>query len=144
MSSRLPASQFSIKIFQKPKKDQLRECINYVNQLEISSENFVEFYRQCVKSFTPKIEFDTLYMGRFFEYKTFLPLKPSFEQKECKWLTIGIGGTSFAEKNFKEKYPGCLVYGIEPSPDQYENFTDYGTVIPYGVGKIITSLKYQE
>uniref|UniRef100_A0AC34G4X6 Methyltransferase FkbM domain-containing protein n=1 Tax=Panagrolaimus sp. ES5 TaxID=591445 RepID=A0AC34G4X6_9BILA len=66
-------------------------------------------------------------------------MKPSFDQSQCKWLTIGIGGTSNSEKMFKEKYPKCAIFGVEPSPDQYANFKDYGTVIPFAVGAVSES-----
>uniref|UniRef100_A0AC34FRE5 Methyltransferase FkbM domain-containing protein n=1 Tax=Panagrolaimus sp. ES5 TaxID=591445 RepID=A0AC34FRE5_9BILA len=73
-------------------------------------------------------------MGRFGEDKVFLPLKSSFNQSKCIWLTVGIGGDDQVEKLFKEKYPNCQIFGVEASPDQYANFESYGTVIPYGVG----------
>uniref|UniRef100_A0AC35EYI7 Methyltransferase FkbM domain-containing protein n=1 Tax=Panagrolaimus sp. PS1159 TaxID=55785 RepID=A0AC35EYI7_9BILA len=73
-------------------------------------------------------------MGRYDEDKVFLPLKTTFNQSKCTWLTVGIGGDDDVEKAFKEKYPKCQIFGIEASPDQYANFEKYGTVIPYGVG----------
>uniref|UniRef100_A0A914E1V9 Methyltransferase FkbM domain-containing protein n=1 Tax=Acrobeloides nanus TaxID=290746 RepID=A0A914E1V9_9BILA len=73
-------------------------------------------------------------MGRYDEKKKFLPLAKNFSQEECKWLTIGIGGDTLVEKQFKQKYPKCQLYGVEPSPSQFIDFDKYGTVIPYGVG----------
>ena len=77
---------------------------------------------------------DKFRMGRFGEDKVFLPLKSSFPQNECNWITVGIGGDDQVERLFKEKYPDCRVFGVEASPDQYAHFDIYGTVIPFGVG----------
>ena len=113
-----------------------RNCLNHAYYETEDFQKFIESYRLCVQRFIPlQKEWDTFRMGRFGEDKVFLPMKSTFDQRECNWLTIGIGGTSNTEKLFKEKYPGCKVFGIEPSPDQYDEFEKYGTVIPYGVGK---------
>uniref|UniRef100_A0A914PDT5 Methyltransferase FkbM domain-containing protein n=1 Tax=Panagrolaimus davidi TaxID=227884 RepID=A0A914PDT5_9BILA len=105
--------------------------------MKLSPEDYIINYRKCLNTFIPKnITFDTFYMGRLGENKIFLPLKKSFNQSECKWLTIGIGGTCNAEKMFKQKYPNSAIFGIEPSKDQYANFMDFGTVIPFAVGAV--------
>ncbi|KAE9549372.1 hypothetical protein FO519_007416 [Halicephalobus sp. NKZ332] len=72
-------------------------------------------------------------MGRFNEIKVFVPMKSEYDQANCHWLTVGIGGDTLVEKEFKTKYPECKIYGVEASPDQYLNFADYGTIIPFGV-----------
>lgn len=75
-------------------------------------------------------------MGRFDEIKYFLPIDKSVEIRPdwCKWLTVGIGGDTLVEKEFHQLYPQCKIFGIEPSPDQYLDFMNYGAVIPAAVG----------
>ncbi|KHN78671.1 Uncharacterized protein C28H8.8 [Toxocara canis] len=92
----------------------------------------------CVKQFlnVRSTDFLQLDMGRFHEKKFFLPFTEEslVEKPDCRFLTIGIGGTSYAEAQFSHIYPKCKIYGIEPSTDQYANFRRYGTVIPHAVG----------
>ena len=76
-------------------------------------------------------------MGRYDEDKVFVPMNSNYDKNSCNWLTVGIGGDTNVEKEFKEKYPRCKIYGVEASPDQYLNFNDYGVVIPYGVGRFL-------
>lgn len=96
----------------------------------------VEF-DQCIQQHVniTKPQFEAFNMGRYGEKKYFLPLSKDFPKGQCRWLTIGIGGDTLVEKLFKEKYPECEVYGVEPSPSQFVDFEKYGKVIPYGVGR---------
>uniref|UniRef100_A0A7E4ZZ52 Methyltransf_21 domain-containing protein n=1 Tax=Panagrellus redivivus TaxID=6233 RepID=A0A7E4ZZ52_PANRE len=74
-------------------------------------------------------------MGRFNEKKVFLSLvKSSNATRNCIFLTIGIGGNIQVEKEFKQAYPECNVYGIEPRVSQISDFDKFGTVIPFAVG----------
>uniref|UniRef100_A0AC34F5J2 Methyltransferase FkbM domain-containing protein n=1 Tax=Panagrolaimus sp. ES5 TaxID=591445 RepID=A0AC34F5J2_9BILA len=115
--------------------DQYRTCLNdSYNENKKNYTNFIKTYRGCVENYIGNKTFDKFRMGRFGEDKVFLPLKSSFNQSKCIWLTVGIGGDDQVEKLFKEKYPECQIFGVEASPDQYANFSNYGTVIPYGVG----------
>uniref|UniRef100_A0A914R4M5 Methyltransferase FkbM domain-containing protein n=1 Tax=Panagrolaimus davidi TaxID=227884 RepID=A0A914R4M5_9BILA len=66
------------------------------------------------------------------EKKMFLPMSSDYSQEKCRWVTIGIGGVTAAEELFKEKYPKCSVFGIEPA--DAGNFSRIGKLIPYGVG----------
>lgn len=119
-----------------------------------AESNVIEHFRNCMKlgyenSFTdykyskhldnclkilPTEQFDIFNAGRFDEQKMFLPMKPEYDQKQCIWLTVGIGGSDVVEREFKYNYPGCKLFGVEASPDQYAGFEKYGQVIPYGVG----------
>ncbi len=74
-------------------------------------------------------------MGRLGEVKYFLPMRKNVKNDNCTWMTIGIGGDDRVEKEFKQMYPHCLVYGVEPSADQYAQFEKYGRVLPFAVGE---------
>ena len=115
--------------------NRFRACSNAAFNEANDKLDFVNRYRTCLNNTVPNFEFDKFSMGRYDEYKIFLPLQQSFDQKKCIWLTVGIGGTVNAEKEFKAKYPGCDLFGVEASPDQYAGFEQYGKIIPYGVGK---------
>jgi len=67
----------------------------------------------------------------FQETKYFLPAD---ETSECRWLTVGVGGDTMAEKLFLKRYSKCRLYGIEASPDQYSDYQQFGTIIPHAVG----------
>ena len=100
-------------------------------------DDFVSIVRTCVKEHNAPLRdmattFEAFHMGRYEEKKYFFPLAdPS---ASCNWLTIGVGGDSQVEKEFKQKYPQCNVFGIEPSDDQKSDFEKYGTIIPHAVG----------
>ena len=134
-----PSVEVDSSLLEKEKADsvfnQFRACSDQAFADTESDEGFISRYRQCIDSKIPSFQFDRFAMGRMDEYKVFLPMKESFDPKSCRWMTIGVGGTDNAEKEFKAKYSQCKVFGVEPSPSQYANFEDYGTIIPYGVGK---------
>ncbi|KAE9551070.1 hypothetical protein FO519_005707 [Halicephalobus sp. NKZ332] len=111
----------------------LRLCLDKIYSNFFDSNDYIDKFTACVKRAFSNLKFDEFKMGRFDEIKKFFPLNPQFDQSQCIWLTIGIGGDTQVEKEFKEKYPRCSVYGIEASPDQYADFKKYGTIIPYGV-----------
>ena len=120
----------------EPLMNQLRCCLNLAYYEEGENRNgFIVRYRKCIAKYIPNLEVDKFYMGRFGENKMFLPMQTSYDQTKCNWLTIGVGGADNAEKEFKQKYPECDLFGIEASPDQYAGFEKYGTIIPFGVGK---------
>uniref|UniRef100_A0A914CF20 Methyltransferase FkbM domain-containing protein n=1 Tax=Acrobeloides nanus TaxID=290746 RepID=A0A914CF20_9BILA len=69
------------------------------------------------------------------EKKWFLKLDKNFPQKQCVWLTIGIGGELATEEQvFKNEYPECRIFGIEASEKSYGDFAQIGTIIPHAVG----------
>jgi len=84
----------------------------------------VSIHAECINRHNPLLmnssTYDSFHMGRFKESKYFLPMEKY--SKNCLWLTIGIGGDDLVEKEFKQKYPQCQVYGVEPSNDQYATF----------------------
>lgn len=114
--------------------EKFRKCSRAANFKAETDKEFILEYRNCVVSSMPKVEWEKFRMGRYGEDKVFAPMKPEFDENECKWLTVGIGGDSQVEKLFHTKYPGCQLFGVEASEDQYAQFKSYGTVIPYGVG----------
>jgi hypothetical protein len=74
--------------------------------------------------------------GELSEKKWFLRLDKNYPQKQCVWLTIGIGGELATEEQvFKNVYPDCQIFGIEASESSYGNFAEIGTIIPHAVGK---------
>ena len=96
---------------------------------------FYDDFAECMEAYTSVDEkhMDVVYNGLSGEKKVYLPLSAEYPQDRCNFLTIGIGGNTVAEKFFKEKYPKCKFYGIEPG--QAADFGDFGKVIPYGVGE---------
>ncbi|KAK0394986.1 hypothetical protein QR680_001045 [Steinernema hermaphroditum] len=112
----------------------LRLCI--IRELKHSKGPNYEKLNGCVRKHSKVDEssFEGFHMGRLDEIKYFLPITSGFDKRQCRWLTIGIGGDSRVEKELKEKYPECAVYGIEPVDQQVSDFGKYGTVIPRAVG----------
>lgn len=111
----------------------VRQCLRDGFYSTKNIDDYLERYDNCLK-YLPYQEFDTYNMGRYGEKKVFLPLSQEFNDKDCLWLTIGIGSDEQVEREFKSKHPGCKIFGIEASPDQYGDFASVGTIIPYGVG----------
>lgn len=68
------------------------------------------------------------------ERKSFLPMAIEPVEGQCNWLTIGIG--TKVEKNVKQKYPECSVYGAEPGEHKDNNFDGFGTLINYDIGNL--------
>jgi hypothetical protein len=119
-------------------------------------DNFLPIIQNCIYDHNPALndtdEFIQLHMGRYGEIKYFLPMVETSRwcikcecltklnicrNATCNWLTIGIGGDSQVEKEFKSIYPHCNLFGIEPgAEDQYADFPKYGTVLPIAVGMI--------
>ena len=117
-------------------KIQFKACMN--EAAIIFREDIAKFYEQfaiCMGAYTAIGEknMDVVFNGLSGERKVYLPLSPDFPQSECKWLTIGIGGNTRAEKFFKEKYPQCTFYGVDPG--NVAGFDEVGKVFPFGVGK---------
>ncbi|KAE9547362.1 hypothetical protein FO519_009424 [Halicephalobus sp. NKZ332] len=110
----------------------LRGCLGRLNPEE-RLDFFVTSLVTCLQML-PKLRFFKSQKNRFNEAKVFFPLNRYFNQSSCTWLTIGIGGSTSIEKEFKKKYPKCKIYGIEASEDQFADFDKIGKVIPYGVG----------
>uniref|UniRef100_A0AC34F0L1 Uncharacterized protein n=1 Tax=Panagrolaimus sp. ES5 TaxID=591445 RepID=A0AC34F0L1_9BILA len=94
---------------------------------------FFEEFSHCIKTYISidETEMDNLSNSVLGEKKMFLPMSPDYSQEKCRWLTIGIGGVTAAEELFKEKYPKCSIFGIEPA--DAGNFSKIGKLVPYGV-----------
>jgi len=93
---------------------------------------------QCVEKHTTirKHNYLILKTGAYEEEKYFLleRLQGQLATEACRWLTIGIGGITEAEKAFRQLFPKCEIYGIEANPDQAVDFNQFGHVIPHAVG----------
>ena len=116
--------------------ENFRECVKSGYDKSLTDKEYFGYFKNCVENL-PKPGFDAFNMGRFGEKKIFLPMRDGYDQSNCVWITVGIGGDDLVEKLFKEKYPSCKLYGVEASPDQYAEFQKYGQVIPHGVGEFI-------
>uniref|UniRef100_A0A1I7XX51 Methyltransf_21 domain-containing protein n=1 Tax=Steinernema glaseri TaxID=37863 RepID=A0A1I7XX51_9BILA len=117
----------------------LRACLVlelHYSRLVPSSKFNTDKLNKCIRNYLRLSDgsFERFHMGRFGEIKYFLPLSRNFTESDCRWLTIGIGGDDNVEKEFKEKYSECLLYGIEPNKKDHAGFSKYGTVIPHAVG----------
>lgn len=115
-----------------------RNCTRLIPFESLKKGEFLKAFQSCMNNTIPikTTTFEYFNMGRLGEKKCFLPLSEEYYKKEkCFWLTVGVGGDSNVEKEFKTKYLKCLVYGVEPSEDQYAKFENYGTIIPHGIGK---------
>uniref|UniRef100_A0A914ZB09 Methyltransferase FkbM domain-containing protein n=1 Tax=Panagrolaimus superbus TaxID=310955 RepID=A0A914ZB09_9BILA len=110
-----------------------RQCLQKIYDKNHEPNSYILEYRQCVVE-NIDTNFEKFRMGRLNEDKVFLPMKSTFIQQKCIWLTVGIGGDDKVEELFKKKYPACQIFGIEAESSQYANFDKYGTIIPYGVG----------
>ena len=118
-------------------KTKFRACLNDIAQTFGNSiKRFYQEFALCIEAHVPIDEnkMDVAFNGLSGEKKVYLPLSPRFPQDQCKWLTIGIGGNTKAEKIFKKRYPGCSFYGVDPG--EIADFATIGKVFPYGVGKI--------
>ena len=117
--------------------ERFRECVRLGYLQSSTDKEYFDYFKSCVGNL-PRSEADAFKMGRFGEKKIFLPMRDGYNQNNCVWITVGIGGDDLVERLFKEKYPGCKLYGVEASPDQYAEFQKYGQVIPHGVGEFIS------
>ena len=113
-----------------------RECVETGYDKSSTDTEYFKYFEDCLQDL-PRTQVDAFNMGRFGEKKIFLPMRSGYDQSNCVWVTVGIGGDDLVEKMFKERYPGCKLFGVEASPDQYAGFEKYGTVIPHGVGKFL-------
>lgn len=104
----------------------------------------VEFQKQlyaCIKLHIPieKYEMDA-FKGINVEYKYFLPMDGAFRgnrSTNCTWLTVGIGNSTQAEKEFSRLYANrCKLFGVELVPANEDDFATLGTVIHAGIGKV--------
>ncbi len=75
----------------------------------------------------------------FYDEKKFF-IAPSIQGaafgERCIFLTMGIGGTTSAEKRFHDLYPQCRIFGIEGSTDAYGDFATVGKILPFAVGTV--------
>uniref|UniRef100_A0A914PZ36 Uncharacterized protein n=1 Tax=Panagrolaimus davidi TaxID=227884 RepID=A0A914PZ36_9BILA len=96
---------------------------------------FFEEFSYCIKAYISidETEMDNFSNSVLGERKMFLPMSNEYSQEKCKWLTVGVGGVTAAEEIFKEKYPKCSVFGVEPA--DAGNFSKIGKLIPFGAGK---------
>lgn len=120
--------------------EKFRNCVTPASTTyRKNSKKFFEVFASCIKKHIAinVSLMDNLSNGVYNEKKMFLPLSDDYPQDQCKWLTIGVGGVETAERLLKRKYPECQVFGVEPA--DAGNFSSIGTLIPYGVGKLIHS-----
>lgn len=92
----------------------------------------------CLRLHIPieKYELDS-FKAINWEYKHFLPLDKAYyndESKNCLWLTVGIGNHTQAEREFKQLYTKCKLFGVELVPNNEADFGDLGKVIHAGIG----------
>uniref|UniRef100_A0AC34GCZ4 Methyltransferase FkbM domain-containing protein n=1 Tax=Panagrolaimus sp. ES5 TaxID=591445 RepID=A0AC34GCZ4_9BILA len=97
-----------------------------------------EFFQEFSKCIKIHISIDETKMDNFEntlfeEKKMFIPLQNK-DERECKWLTIGVGEVTGAERKFKEMYPNCAVFGVEPDKNRQGNFSKIGKIMSFGVG----------
>lgn len=100
--------------------------------------NLSSTINHCSKSLDPWIHnrLVTLNAGYFDETKVFLDYRDSSKEigsRLCRSMTVGIGNDIMAEKELKNKYPECQLYGLEPAQDQGSLFLNVGTYVPYGL-----------
>ena len=119
--------------------ERLRRCAQLGYDKSSTDAEYFQYFEICLR-YLPRTRVDVFNMSRFEEKKIFRPMRPGYDQSNCVWVTVGIGGDDLVEKMFKTKYPGCKLFGVEASPDQYAEFEKYGTVIPHGVGKFLVIL----
>jgi hypothetical protein len=71
------------------------------------------------------------------EYKYFLPMEQDYYNSplnNCIWLTLGIGNSTKAEKEFLRMNPQCKMFGVEIMSNNVDDFATFGKVINTGVG----------
>lgn len=124
--------QTNVKMLLKNLKSCIKEAAN-VNYNE--TDKFFSEVSGCTKSHLKidESQIDFFHNNVHNEKKVFLQLTDDYIQAECKWLTLGIGGSTAAEENFHLKYPKCRIYGVDPT--NQGNFSKIGNVLPFGVGK---------
>jgi len=74
------------------------------------------------------------------EHKRFLPMEKAYHKNaanKCFYLTVGIGNSTEAEKEFLKLYPNCKLFGIEISPYNVGDFNTFGKIINFGIGLFI-------
>ena len=117
-------------------KQTFKACMN--EAAKILRNEYFKFYEEfayCIDLHIPikQAEMEMVEIGLNREKKVYLPLVDGFPQSECRWLTIGIGGSTKGEQYFKEKYPECSFFGADPGSTL--NYASIGKVYPFGVGK---------
>ena len=101
-----------------------RKCVKKGLHPLFTNAVYFNNFEHCTQ-LLPLTKFDYFNTGRYGEQKAFIPIKPQFNQEKCVWITMGIKGNRQVEKEFKLKYPGCRLFGIEPRLDQYTKFRKY-------------------
>lgn len=114
---------------------ELQKCVLQTDSLWDDLVDKVEKCQQNSMNNTKSVEFMKLKVGRYDEFKVFLPFSSGFntQKDNCNYVTVGIGGDITAEKHFHQLYPNCQIYGLEPKIDQAANFSSIGKFIPYGL-----------
>uniref|UniRef100_A0A914YGH2 Uncharacterized protein n=1 Tax=Panagrolaimus superbus TaxID=310955 RepID=A0A914YGH2_9BILA len=99
------------------------------------ADRFFSKFSDCLKTHIPinDTQLDFFNNRVNDENKVFLTMAEGYQQKTCKWLTAGIGGSSRAEELVLNKYSNCEIYGVDPT--NVGNFSKIGKVLPFGVGK---------
>jgi hypothetical protein len=69
------------------------------------------------------------------ENKYFLHMQSINPTDICKFVTIGIGSSTVAERRFLQLYPHCRLFGIEATPDGYGDYAKIGKILPFAVGR---------
>ncbi len=101
-------------------------------------DHIVSAVNQCISKYRVDLtKLITLNVEDLNEKKRFLPFttNSTTSRANCNFLTIGIGSTSQAEREFHALYPHCRIFGIEASAEAYGNFEKIGKVLPYAVGQ---------
>ena len=118
-----------------PLTDSFRNLKKCVLESDSLWDDLVKKVEKCRRKFFKTFEFLKLKVGRYNEFKVFLPFSKNFfdSQQKCNFITVGIGGDITAEKIFHQFYPKCQIFGLDPKLDQAANFSSIGKFIPYGL-----------
>ena len=113
----------------------IRKCLNHLDT-DDQVDSFMKSFSRCLRHLP---DFKTLKIrkNKTDNAEIFLPLRRSFNESHCIWLTMGIGGNTDIEEEFKKKYPKCKFYGIEAGEGQFGSFEKFGKLITLAVGKLI-------
>lgn len=76
------------------------------------------------------------------ENKYFLNIKTIGPRENCIYLTMGIGYSSKAERNFHKLYPHCKIFGIEAATEAYGDFAQIGKILSFAIGKTHNTLVF--
>lgn len=115
----------------------IRACI-LQGTFNADVEHMASVVNQCISKYRVDLtKLITLNVEFYNEKKHFFPFttNSTTSRANCNFLTIGIGSTSQAEREFHALYPHCRIFGIEASADAYGDFEKIGKVLPYAVGQ---------